>query len=406
MNAAANAAEVAHGLPARRPPARQRSLRRHNLSLVLGELASAGRLSRAELARRVGLTKATVSSIAEALRSAGVIEELAAERTVAEGRGRPGNPLALSASGPVAVGVEIGVDFLSACVMDLAGETRAERSLASDNRRGTPEEHLDRVAALIAGLEQLARSQGCRPIGVGIAVPGVVAPDGVLRSAPNLPRWARRDLRAELGAKEVGNEANLAALGELWYGGRPHRRDFVLVSGEVGVGAGVVVDGRLYLGSGGAAGELGHVTVDASGPPCGCGSSGCLEQYVGQDALLRAAGVRSTRRLLEAARRGEGRVPAALEAAGEALGIACSALLNVVDVPAVVLGGRYAELAPYLRPRLEKELATRVVSHAWAPVELEVASLGAEAARCGAAGAVLHQLLADPAAYLPELLAA
>ena len=175
------------------------------------------------------------------------------------------------------------------------------------------------------------------------------------------------------------NEANLAALGELWFGIRNSLRDFVFVSGEIGVGAGIVIDGELFRGVQGLGGELGHVTVDPMGPACKCGGRGCLERVAGQEALARSRRVAcrgvprsqpcrvrcpsSWRR----AQAGEPTTLYSLEKAGTALGIALSAFLNVLDLPAVVLGGFYAELAPWLIGPVTSELHDRVVNHSWSP---------------------------------------
>lgn len=396
-------------------PARQASLRRHNLALLLGELAASGPLTRAELSRRVGLTKATVSSLVEVLIGAGALAETspgAGPGTPSPaGRGRPGAPVGFAPAGPVAVGLEVGVDYLAACVVDLAGNLRRRDFASVDNRSGRPGPHLAQAAAMCLRLAGRAAAEGCRVVGTGLAVPGVVDQGGTLWAAPNLPRWVGTQPGAALagaagdgelgGVVEVGNEANLAALAELWYGGRPDLRDFVLVSGEIGVGAGIVVDGRLFSGAGGGAGELGHVVVDIDGPGCGCGSCGCLEQYAGQEALLRASGAPDRPGLVVALAGGDRAACVALSAAGRALGVATSSLLNVVDVPAVVLGGIYADLAPYMMSSFRAELSARVISRARAPVEVFVASLGADAAMRGAAGAVLQRVLADPSAYIP-----
>jgi predicted NBD/HSP70 family sugar kinase len=187
---------------------------------------------------------------------------------------------------------------------------------------------------------------------------------------------------------EAGNEANLAALAETAQAGE--LRDFVHVSGEVGVGGGVVRDGRLYAGVRGFAGELGHVVVDPDGPPCSCGGSGCLEQFAGLDVLLRGAGVATVDELVEQAGTGS----AALTRAGQALGIALAAAVNLLDVHDIVLGGVYARLAPWLVPPLQAELAHRVVSPT--PPSVQVSALGPYAAVQGAAGSVVARTLAAP----------
>lgn len=397
-------------------PARQGSLRRHNLGLVLRELAVAGPLARAELARRTGLTKATISAYVEALQAAGIVEEAPGDAVAVPSRGRPASPVRLGPGAPVAVGVELGVDFVSACVTAPTGEVVGMLRTPRDQRSGDPRDRLaeaaDDVASLVASL---ALGAG-RVVGLGLAFPGVVGPDGRIRSAPNLPGWngldVGRGLAAHLGrlgggerlVVETGNEADLAALGELWFGEHPELADFALVSAEVGVGAGIVVGGRLFTGATGAAGELGHLTVDPDGPACGCGSKGCLERYAGLVALLEGSGTAEVGGLRAAADRGEPRAVSVLARAGTALGVAAAALVNLLDVPVLVLGGIYAELAPHLAGPLAAELQIRAVRHLWDPVRLVTARLGAEAAVRGAAGLVHDRVLDDPATYLPEVL--
>jgi predicted NBD/HSP70 family sugar kinase len=236
---------------------------------------------------------------------------------------------------------------------------------------------------------------------------------GVLRRAPNLPDWQDVDVAGAFSDAldlpvTVDNEANLAALAELWFGAEAGLQDFVLVSGEVGVGAGVVLGGRLYRGVRGHAGELGHVVVDPNGPRCGCGANGCLEQVAGQEALLRnadlvgAAGTPiaatdgAVEQLLNRAIAGDRSTLQVLTSAGAAIGVALAGLVNVVDVPVVLLGGLYARLGQWLLEPIMAELDRRVVSRAWAPVEVRVSALGLDAAVRGAGGTVVQQLIAGP----------
>ncbi len=422
---------AAHGAA---PPARQASLRRHNLALVLREVAAGGPLSRAELSRRTGLTKASVSTMVDSLTSCGVLEELSSEGSPRPGPGRPGSPVGFGPTSPVAIGLEVAVGYTSACVVDLAGRCSRQSLLVLDNRALGPAAGMQRAARLVAELARSVRDQGRRLLGCGLAVPGVVGPSGELWWVPNMATWAGLhpaqvldDLLQEhmggavltgpgglvadagtpgdgLRALAVGNEANLGALAELWYGGHRHLEDFLRVSGEVGVGAGIVSGGRLLTGARGAAGELGHVNVEPEGLPCACGARGCLEQYAGQEAIVRQAGALGYGQVLDMAARGEPSALLALEEAGRALGLAVAATLNVVDVPTVVLGGIYAELAPYIQAALARQLAERVVGGRFGPVRVVAAGVGREAAMRGAGGVVAHQVVADPAAHLPELL--
>jgi predicted NBD/HSP70 family sugar kinase/biotin operon repressor len=373
-------------------PAGQHTVRRHNRTLVLHTVAADEPVSRARIATRTGLTRGTVSSLVEELLAAGLVAELAAARG---GTGRPANPLELNRSGPGGLGVEIGVDAVGACVVDLTGAVRARRVAASDHRTHGPAVGLEAAAVLAA---DVVAEAGLPVTGVGLAVPGVVA-GNVLERAPNLPLWRDVDIVAQaadvLGPVvgdvpvTVGNEADLAALAEQRAGGAGD--DFLYVSGGIGVGAGIVLGGRLFGGSGGRAGELGHVVVDPAGPPCTCGGQGCLERAVGVEELCRAAGVDDLDALAAAAARGEPATDAALRAAGHALGVALAGAVNLLDLPTVVLGGGYPRLGAVLRTAVADELARRVV---WrSPVAVRMSALGGEAALRGAALAVVRTVL-------------
>ncbi|GAA3243320.1 hypothetical protein GCM10020256_67990 [Streptomyces thermocoprophilus] len=246
-----------------------------------------------------------------------------------------------------------------------------------------------------------ADQQGLWPAGLAVAVPGLVARDGrtVVR-APNLD-WHDTDLGALLPADlplVVDNEANFGGLAELWLGeGTP--RDFLHVSAEIGIGAAVVVDGRLLRGTRGFAGELGHVPVRPDGPGCACGGRGCLEQYAGEEAVLRAAGLSSAGDrvavLADHAAEGDETVRRALREAGEALGIALTGAVNLLDPDCVVLGGALAGVGPWLLPSLREELARRTAGPA-CPVS--VSELGSDGPLLGAAHSVVRGVLDDPAA--------
>jgi predicted NBD/HSP70 family sugar kinase len=381
---------VTAGEPVRRGAgSAQRAVRRQNLALVLGEIADGEPVSRAGVAQRTGLTRGTVSSLVEELIAAELVTELAAARG---GTGRPANPLQLNRSGPAGLGIEIGVDEVRACVVDLSGAVRAQRSVPSDHRAREPAAGLDRAAALAAEVvadvvAEVGSVAGLRVEGAGVALPGIVGRDGVLQRAPNLPRWVDVAVDAELAGRlglpvDVGNEADLAALAELWFGDGP--ADFVHVSGGVGVGAGIVLDGELFRGPGGRAGELGHVVVDPDGPACSCGGRGCLEQLAGQPALLALAGADDVAGLL----RSPGR---AVAVAGRALGVALAGVVNLVDVPAVVLGGLYARLGEPLAAAVTAELRGRVPSRPDVRVRLSAAGTGG-ALRAAAALVVRRRL--------------
>ena len=271
-------------------------VREYNLGLVLRQVADHGPRSRATLALETGLNKSTVSSLVAELIDGGLLREVPYEEHA--GRvGRPPQSVELDPGGPFVLGLEINVDYLAVWATDLAGAVRYRSFVANDNRAASPEA----VIASLARLAETALEQpfaGSRhPMLATVAVPGLVDPSGELAVAPNLG-WV--DVPVALLLKEaledppfelrVENEANLGAVAELVEGAGRGLRDFVYVSGEVGIGAGVVLRGELFRGASGFAGEFGHLTIDPYGPPCGCGGRGCLERLAGQDALLRLAG--------------------------------------------------------------------------------------------------------------------
>ncbi|MFG2602153.1 ROK family protein [Streptomyces sp. NPDC048514] len=379
-------------------PDTQRGMRRRNLARVMHAVSAEGSLSRAAVATRIGLTRAAVSTLVDELIRWELLEELGPERP---GRvGRPGSALAVSGRGPAGIGAEIGVDHLAVCVVDLSGTLRARAVRRGVNRGRAPEPVTEELTALIRRVVAQAEREGLWAAGLAVAVPGLVARDErtVVR-APNLD-WHDTDLGALLPGSwplTVDNEANFGALAELWLrDGTP--RDFVHVSAEIGIGGAVVVDGGLLRGTRGFAGELGHVPVRPDGPACPCGGRGCLEQYAGEEAVSRAAGLEPREDLVgllgERAEQGDERVRTALQDAGTALGIALTGVVNLLDPEAVVLGGALTGLAPWLLPSLEAELSGRTAGPA-CPVT--VSGLGPEGPLLGAAHSVVRAVLDDPA---------
>jgi predicted NBD/HSP70 family sugar kinase len=387
----------------------QTTVRRANLAVVLRHVASHGPCSRARIAAQTGLTRGTVSSLVGELVELELLRE-----SGDDGRdgsvGRPAQPLEL-ADVSVAVGLEISVDSLEVSVEDLTGRVRYERRVFVDNRLSASGPVLDRVAQMALQAIVEVEREGLRVVGVAVAVPGLVElASGTLLRAPNLG-WSRLPIVAELRERlpdlpiRVENEANLAALAEHWQGAARDIRNFICVFGEVGVGAGIVVDGELFRGAHGFGGEFGHVTVAPGGAPCACGSRGCLETLVGQEAIARTAGLQIgsgermrsiTAELVRRAELGDAAVLTALHDAGTSLGVALASAVNLLDLDAVVLGGCFGPLSPWLAREVEAALRLRVLSADWTTCELRPSGIGELAAVRGAAALMLKGLLAAP----------
>ncbi|RKN18089.1 ROK family protein [Micromonospora musae] len=397
---------------------RQGSLRELNLAVVLGRIAAAERPpSRADLAAETGLTRATVSAVVEDLITGRLVTE--AEPAPRTGAGRPARGLVLAGNGPAGLGLEINVDYLAVCVVDLAGRVRHHTVRRADLRPVSPTDALHRLVELAGQARAEAAAQGLTLAGAALGVPGLVDDAGTVRLAPNLG-WRDVPVPTLLAGLPpltervdgvplivVDNEANLSALGEL-HADTDGPSSFLHISGEVGIGAGIVLDGDLFRGARGWSGEIGHIPVHSQGRSCRCGGRGCLEQYAGQEAILAAAGLdradlpadTAPLRLAELATAGSADALGALHEAGTALGIAVASVVNLLDLDTVVLGGGYAPLTPWLRPPVLDEISRRVLTAAWSPVTVRPAALGADAAAVGAAGSVVRRIIARPAGWL------
>jgi predicted NBD/HSP70 family sugar kinase len=385
--------------------ARQSTLRSSNLALVLRTVCAAdGPLSRADVAVRTGTTRATAARLVDELVAGGLLDE--GERLALPRRGRPATPL-LPGARIGALGLQVDAGLLAARVLDLRGQVVAEHVEDADLVGSDPARTLARLGALTTALLDGPAGQ-LRLAGAGLALPGLV--DGVLLRAPNLG-WSDVPAVDLLAAHlpgglrpALGNEADLAArtVAETAPGRLGPMRDFLYVSGQIGIGGAAVLGGRVVTGSAGWAGEVGHVCVDPDGPACRCGSTGCLEQYAGRHALLAVAGLPlGTPPAEVVARAGEDEVRRALDTAARALGVALAGVVNVLDLPAVVLGGHLAALAEPLRPRLEELLGRRVLSARWRRPVVAAVTGPPAAGATGAALRALDDVLADPVRWIP-----
>ena len=298
-------------------------------------------------------------------------------------------------------GIDLGGTFIKAAVVDDGGHVHGESRLPTP-RAASPTAVLDQMTAALAEAERLAAA---RVLAVGIGVPGLVDPDGRIRSLPNLPGWAGENPAAALTARlgrpvRVENDANAAAMAERWIGAGRQFPDFLLLTLGTGIGGGLVLGGELQRGSHGRAGEPGHIKIEPDGLPCGCGGTGCLEQYAAAPALIRAARVAIAAGRLAPPAMGEALTPewlnraarsgspAALEIHAEAaaaLGQALAAVISIVDVTVFILAGGVAGAFDLLAPPLRSAIERRAFGLDPATLVLEPAACGSEAGMIGAA---------------------
>ncbi len=384
---------------------RSETVRRANLSAVLRTLHLAGALSRSELVARTGLTRSAIRSLVGELVDAGLVAE-----GPPEPQGLPGRPspvVRIVPDGAVTLALEIAVDSLAAALVGLGGEVLALERMERPRDRASVTATIDLLASLVASV------RGRRPpdplVGIGVAVVGVVRRvDGFVAKAPNVG-WTGVPLGELLAAGletdlpiVVANEGDLGALAELRRGAAVGEADVLFVSGEVGVGGGLIVAGRPLTGAAGYGGEIGHVPVRPDGRPCRCGSTGCWETEVGEEALLVRAGLAADAgragvdAVLASAAAGEARALDALDEVGRWLGIGLAGLVNILDPRLIVLGGRFARLHPYVRTAIDLELERRALAPSRALVAVVPARLGVDAPLLGAAELAFEPLLGDP----------
>ena len=369
-------------------------------------------VSRAEIARSTGRSRSTISEVVGRLLGTGLVAEVGAGES--RGGRRP-ILVGFQDQAGVILGVDVGATHISVILMDLRGRTLAWRERAHPVRSNPKG-----AEALITALAEacLAEWGGDRSrlMGIGAAVPSPVDPDSPDRVLERvLPAWRGHNVLEWLDGVFgvpvfVDNDANLGALAERWWGEAFGIDDFVYLKVATGVGAGIMVDGEIYRGATGVAGEIGHVAIDPSGPECVCGNRGCLATFVGTRQLVERAralmacypdstlaGSEPDIRAIEDAALADD--PLALRIVNEAavrLGIVVAGVLNLLNPGSVILGGGLARASDRLIKPLREAVATRTLVASAAASDIRTSELGERATALGAATHVLVAALNNP----------
>lgn len=394
------------------------SMRSRNRSMLLRTIWCDGPLSRADLARQTGLSRSAVSALVDPLLEAGLVEE--SGRGSSRGGRRPTLMRFVDGAFSV-VGVDMGATHVSVAITDMRGRVRAWRR-ADCATRDAPRDALATVRRLVREARAEA-GPGGRSLGVGLAVPSPVDPDAPGRLPPLfMPAWREVDLHRDLSLPGdppllIDNDANLGALAESWWGAGRDGSDLAFVKLGTGIGAGFVIDGHIFRGHRGTAGEIGHLVIDPHGPPCVCGLQGCLSTFVGTPALMRAAraagaahrhsplaeGEPTVRTLIDAVQQGD---PAARQVVADAaahIALAVAGLLNLLNPQTVVLGGELATVGDALLQPLRARVQQRSMWSAVVNSRIVVSQLGARDVALGAATRVIQAALIDPTRLPVEL---
>ncbi len=376
-------------------------VRRLNVAKVFHALRLAGGATQSELATSTGLDPATVSAVVRQLRAEGLV--VATAVPAGDRRGRPPMRLELDPGAGVLVGarLEPGVVRVLAATMD--GTPLASWQGDAGDDPDTAVADLERgVEALLS--ESGAGWQDVKAVGVG--VPALIGRDGHLAFGPNLG-WRDVPLGERLAALwpvpvAVDNDTKAAALAEKLFGSAQQARDFMVIAGHSGIGGALYLGERLQRGSGGFAGEVGHITAVPGGRPCGCGDSGCLEAYLAERAVVeqlaeRSVSAGSYQEAAEACAAGDARALALLEELGDLLGRVLADMVDVVDPELIVLGGAMTHVVPYLLPAVERRLAKPALAGVRSPCRVVASRLGPEAVTMGGVALALETVLGLPA---------
>jgi predicted NBD/HSP70 family sugar kinase len=326
------------------------SLRAQNRGRVIGVLRAAGPVSRAEIARRTGLSRSTISSLVADLQAVGMVTEVDGDRSApSEQGGRPPVLIALDNSAGAAVGVDFGHRHLRVAASDLGHRILAEATVELDVDHNA-NQGLDSAARLVE--QVLAEAGVCRDrvIGVGMGLPGPIdRRTGMVGASALLPGWtgirAAEELRGRLDLDvAVDNDANLGGLAEWMWGAGQGSGLLAYIKAATGIGSGLVLGGRPYSGASGTAGEIGHTTVVSGGPVCACGNRGCLEMVAGGPAILELLRPRgddglTLRQVVRLAVDGDPGCQRVVADAGRSIGVAVANLCNLINPELIVVGG-------------------------------------------------------------------
>jgi glucokinase-like ROK family protein len=401
----------------------QTLVREINLSTVLRYLQESAPLSRARLANLTGLNKTTVSSLVEELLERGLIHKVGLDTS---GGGRPATLLDLNPQAGCIIGVELGVDFISVILTDFVGQIIQRYPQETD-----PDEPQEAIIAhalrLVDEAKTASQSCGARLLGLGLSLPGMVdVENGILLFSPNL-QW--RDVALGQIFFEhanvpvfVDNDATAAALGEHLFGAARQTQNFIFFIAGVGLGGGLFLNGDLYRGAGGIAGEIGHtsVTMDRS-RPCRCGNRGCWETFgnqysliervralleVGQSSLIPRLMAEQNAPLTlsiitQAADAGDAVALEALAETAAVIGVGVANLINIFNPEMVIVGGAMSTAGPHLLPPIKRVVEERALAEMLRQVQILLSDFGPDASVMGAVALVIKAILSSPSSVEP-----
>lgn len=378
-------------------------------------------MSRADLAKETGLTKATLSLLASMLIDSGVVQE--GEPVVSATYGRPSTPLEIHGGSIAGIGLQINTDGYGCLALDLNGDTLGQEWVSEDMTGTDPYEIFAKLDAMTFPLESRLKRRDCKVVGAGLALPGIVTDDMWLLVARNLG-WENVNLTRFNVVRRLdvvaGNEAKMAAIAQIpgyaterasFLNVVDRTDSFIYLSTDIGIGGAVVRDGEVVMGSHGFAGEIGHLSVAMDGPLCSCGRHGCLEAFAGRRALVEAAGIaedgdatssEAIDMFLQRWRAGDSDVAKVVDQAADALVSAIASAVNLVDVDTVLLGGLWTHFGDELATVLEGRLRSEILGYPNVKIRVFVPPVALHPSLYGAAEMGLRRFIENPLGYMGE----
>lgn len=399
----------------------QDDLRNHNLSVVLNTmLRSTTPLSRADLAKETGLTKATISLLIGMLLDHRVVKE--GVPAVQSAYGRPSTPVIIAGGSVCGIGIQINTDGYGYVVLDLDGGVVAERWIEGVLQHADATVLFNELGAMLDEQTETLMEQGYTIAGTGLALPGLVTENGHLLMARNLG-WEDLDLHQFDVMRKlnimVGNESDMAAIAQL-PGYATQRTDegivgpnssYLYISTDIGIGGAVVRNGRVVSGDHGYAGEVGHLSVQMDGPLCRCGRHGCVEAYAGRRSMVELAGIAhgddaasqdAFNRFCEQVTQGDERAVTVFHDACEALASMITSMINVGDLDTAILGGAWSHINAETLVRMTHTVQEQILARAAMRVKILSATTVTRPALYGAAEVGLRTFIDSPLSLLTD----
>jgi predicted NBD/HSP70 family sugar kinase len=357
-------------------------------------------MTRSALARSTGLSRTTISTLLNELIAQGLVAEATGDG-VRRGAGRPATMVRLDPSAGAAVSIDVGARHLAVAVGDLAHRVMAEHWTSLPMAHGA-DEGMERATSLVGQMLEQAGVDEKAVIGVAMGLPAPISqPDGLVASSNILPGWAGVQVGAEMSGRLgmpvfIENDSNLGALAESAWGAGAGFDQLAYIKAATGIGAGLVQDGKLFRGTTGTAGEIGHTTVAEDGPICRCGNRGCLELYAGGAALLGALrqshpDVETLEQVVALAHENHPACARVLADAGAHIGVAIANLINLFNPRRIVVGGELAGAGDTLLQPMRVAAERSAVQTAIEAVEIVPGVLGQRAEVLGGLALVLFE---------------